>query len=122
MSECAVIAQNDESKWDDTKGDLYHYPSTYKNILTKGCRVIYYKGRLKNKAYLPNRLSADPHYFGVGTVGDSIEDPESTKKDLYCEILEYSEFDTAVPIKIDEQYLEEIPESKKTNYWRFGVR
>jgi len=57
MSEYAVIAQNDESKWDDVKGDLYHYPSTYKNILTKGCKVIYYKGKMKKKEYLSLRLS-----------------------------------------------------------------
>ena len=27
MAEFAVIAQNDESKWDDIKGDLYHFPN-----------------------------------------------------------------------------------------------
>ena len=26
MSEYAVIIQNDESKWDDIKGELYNYP------------------------------------------------------------------------------------------------
>ena len=122
MSEYAVIVQNDESEWDDVKGDLYNYPSTYKNILTKGCKVIYYKGRLKNKAFIPFRLSPDPHYFGIGIVGDSILYRDSKKKDFYCEILEYREFDKAVPIKIENEYLEKIPESKKSNYWRFGVR
>ncbi|MFH2012746.1 MAG: HNH endonuclease [Pseudomonadota bacterium] len=122
MSEYAIIVQNDESKWDDVKGDLYNYPNTYKSILTKGCKVIYYKGKIKDKAYLPFRLSPESHYFGIGVVGEAIWDPESNKKDLYCEILEYREFDEAVPIKINDEYLEEIPESKKSNYWRFGVR
>ena len=122
MSDYAVIVQNDESKWDDIKGDLYHYPSTYKNILTKGCKIIYYKGKMTDSAYFPYRLSPEPHYFGIGIIGDSIIDPESVKKDRYCEILEYQEFENAVPIKFDGDYIEPIPKSKKRNYWRFGVR
>lgn len=122
MSNYAVIVQNDESKWDDVKGDLYHYPSTYRGILTPGCKIIYYKGKMFNKSFLPYRLSPEAHYFGIGIIGDSIDDPESSKKDRYCEILEYQEFEEAVPIKIGDAYLEDIPESKKSNYWRFGVR
>ena len=37
MSGYAIITQNDESAWDDVKGDLYHYPATYQAILTVGC-------------------------------------------------------------------------------------
>jgi len=122
MSDYAVIAQNDESAWDDVKGDLYHYPATYQTILTPGCRIVYYKGRMQSRAYASERLSSQPHYFGVGVVGDSILDPSSTKKDRYCEILEYQEFEEAVLAKIDGSYLEEIPESRSSNYWRFGVR
>ena len=65
MSEFAVIAQNDESVWDDVKGDLYHYPATYQAILTPGCRVIYYKGKMLDRKYASERLSPHPHYFGV---------------------------------------------------------
>jgi 5-methylcytosine-specific restriction enzyme A len=122
MGDYAVIVQNDESPWDDIKGDLYHYPSTYQAILTSGCKVVYYKGRMTDKAYASERLSPDPHYFGIGVVGDSILDPNSKKKDRYCEILDYQEFAKAIPFKIDGKYLEEIPESKASNYWRFGVR
>ena len=122
MSEYAVITQNDESAWDDIKGDLYHYPSTYKSILTTGCNILYYKGKMRDRAYASQRLSPDPHYFGTGVVGDSIIDPQSDKKDRYCEILNYQEFEKAVPFKINGQYLEEIPKSKRSNYWRFGVR
>ena len=75
MSDYAIITQNDESAWDDIKGDIYHYPSTYQAILTPGCKVAYYKGKLKNKIYLKDRLSSKPHYFGVGVIGDSIRDP-----------------------------------------------
>jgi len=122
MSEHAIIVQNDESKWDDIKGDLYHYPSTYRKILTSGCKVIYYKGKLLNKTFESVRLSAEPHYFGIGIIGESIVDPESSKGDRYCEILNYQEFEKAVSIKDGENYLETIPEARKTNYWRFGVR
>jgi len=51
MSDYAIIVQNDESAWDDIKGDLYHYPSTYRAILTPGCKIICYKGRMTNEAY-----------------------------------------------------------------------
>ncbi len=122
MSEYAIIAQNDESKWDDIKGDLYNYPNVYKGILTPGCKVIYYKGKMRNKDYLSQRLSPEPHYFGIGTIGNSILDDESAKKEFYCEILDYQEFGNAVPIKVNDEYLEMIPESKKSNYWRNGVR
>lgn len=122
MSNYAVITQNDESQWDDIKGDLYHFPTAYQSILTPGCRIVYYKGRMLNRTHAPNRLSPHPHYFGVGIVGDSILDPDSSKKDRYCEILEYQEFEEAVPFKIGGDYLEEIPASKSSNYWRFGVR
>ena len=72
--------------------------------------------KIKNKNFAPHRLSPDPHYFGVGVIGDSITDPDSEKGDLFCEILHYQEFDEAIPNKVDNEYLEEIPESRKSNY------
>ncbi len=122
MSECAVIAQNDESKWDDIKGELYNYPSTYQAILTRGCKVVYYKGNMKNRAFAPYRLSPRAHYFGIGVVGDSIIDPDSSRNERYCEIIDYQEFEEAVAIKDGDEYLEPIPASRKANYWRWGVR
>ena len=68
MSEYAVVVQNDESKWDDVRGDLYHYPSRYRGILTPGCKIIYYKGKMRNKSFLPYRLNPEAHYFGVGII------------------------------------------------------
>ena len=122
MSNYAVIVQNDESKWNDIKGDLYNYPVTHRNILINSRQVIYYKGNMTNKNSLRYRLSPYAHYFGTGLVGESIVDPDSSKNDLFCEILEYREFEEAVPIKIVGEYLEEIPKSKERYYWRFGVR
>ncbi|MEW8036296.1 MAG: hypothetical protein AB2651_22165 [Candidatus Thiodiazotropha sp.] len=122
MSKYAVIVQNDESAWDDSKGDLYHYPSRYRDILQPGCQFVYYKGKQRDREYAGERLSPDPHYFGIGIIGESIEDPASNKNDWYCEILAYQEFEFAVPFKVDDEYLEPIPESRQTNYWRYGVR
>lgn len=80
MSEYAVITQNDESPWDDIKGDLYHYPAMYQSILTPGCRIAYYKGRMLKPEFAKERLSPRPHYFGVGVVGGSIADPTPRRR------------------------------------------
>jgi 5-methylcytosine-specific restriction enzyme A len=122
MSEFAVIAENDESPWEDIKGEIYQFPNMYKRILTPGCKVIYYKGRLKDDRFRPTRLSEDAHYFGSAEIGKVLADPISKKRDLFCEVVNYKEFLEAVPIKNDGTYIEPVPESKKTNYWRFGVR
>ena len=37
MSESAVIVQNDESEWDDVKGDHYHYAQA--ETLLKRCHT-----------------------------------------------------------------------------------
>lgn len=52
----AVIAENDLSKWADQTGVLYHFPKRYKEILIQGTEVIYYKGKLKIKAFSALRL------------------------------------------------------------------
>ena len=118
----AVITENDESQWSDETGVRYHFPSRYRNILLPGTQVIYYKGVLKNRLYREKRMHDSPHYFGCGIVGEVISDTKSKKKDLYAEILNYVEFDFPVVFKIDEKYVEEIPESRKVNYFRDGVR
>ena len=51
MSDYAVIVQNDESKWDDIKDELYHYPNTYRGILTAECKAIYYRGKMTNPVF-----------------------------------------------------------------------
>ena len=63
------------------------------------------------------------YYFGIGEISNQYIDPESTKKDYYSEIINYQAFDIPIPIKDDNgQYLEEIPDSRKGNYWRDAVR
>jgi Protein NO VEIN, C-terminal len=117
-----IITENDESQWDDRTGVSYNYPSRYSRILTPGTRVIYYKGKLREKRFEDLRLSKEPHYFGVAIIGDNYLDENASKKEFYCDILTYQPFDLAIPFKVNGDYLESIPESKKSNYWRDGVR
>ena len=145
MSDYAVIPQNVEAMW-LLLSHFYTFPSTYKAILTPGCRVIYYKANTENAAFAPFRLSLSAHYFGIGVIGDSIIAPPDAprKYESHCEILEYQEFEEAVLIKeVDnyldpvpeskrsevgvlikevDNYLDPVPESKRSNYWRFAVR
>lgn len=118
----AIIVQNDVSAWDDKTGERYNYPAKYKNLLLPGTKVIYYNGKLKNKLFESQRLSNEPHYFGVGIIGASRQDENASKKEFYCDILSYEQFDKAVPFKIGEEYLETIPKNKESNYWRDAVR
>jgi predicted HNH restriction endonuclease len=118
----AVITENDESKWKDKTGEEYHLPKRYLSILTPGTKVIYYKGKIRNNDYLKRRLSPEPHYFGCAIIGNSHLDPESEKDDHYVEITDYNPFSYPVIAKHNGLYLEPIPKSRETNYWRDGVR
>lgn len=118
----AVIAENDESQWNDETGILYHFPNKYRKYLQSGTHVIYYKGALKNKEYSSKRLSDAPHYFGTAVIGKVYPDKESTKGDLFALITKYQKFEVPILAKNNSEYLESIPESRKSNYWRDGVR
>jgi len=118
----AVIAENDESKWADETGLLYHFPKQYKSILSEGTSVLYYKGKMTNKAFRGERLTTSPHYFGVARIGSIHADNKSQKGDLFAVIEDFRSFEFAVPIKLDGMYLEPIPTKLKDNYWRNGVR
>ena len=124
MSAYAVIVENDESPYDDVTGDSYHYPERYRHILTPGCKVIYYKGRLRDKKFAKSRMSAEAHYFGSGVVGKAKPDPRAGRKDLRCEILNYVQFDEAVPNKVGGKYYEPAPTKRELayGYWQTGVR
>lgn len=118
----AVIAENDVSAWDDETGAVYHYPKRYSSILTSGVQVIYYKGKLTDKAFADQRLSAHPHYFGAARIGKVYPDPKSSKGDLFALIESFQPFEQAVLAKEGNGYLEPIPPSRVSNYWRSGVR
>jgi len=117
-----VIVENDISQWEDSTGILYHFPKSYTKFLQPGTKVIYYKGLIKDKSFSEKRLSNNAHYFATAEIKEIIDDPKSTKNDKYARIENYKPFGTAVLAKQENQYLEYIPESKKNNYWRNGVR
>jgi predicted HNH restriction endonuclease len=119
----AVIAENDESQWDDEPGVLYHFPKRYREILAPGTQVLYYKGKIKDAGYSAMRLSAEPHYFGTALIGKVYPDSASKKGDLFALIQGFEKFAMPVALKADDgQYFEAIPENRKGNYWRDGVR
>ncbi len=117
-----VIAENDESQWEDETGVLYHFPKRYEKRLIAGTEVIYYKGKLKNTKFRGKRLSDEPHYFAKAVIGKVYPDKESSKGDLFATIVDYSSFQIPVLAKTDGEYIEIIPDSQKNNYWRNGVR
>lgn len=121
MSYC-TITENDISKWSDKTGELYHFPSRYLKYLQPGTKVVYYKGKMTDKKFQDKRLSPNPHYFGFATIGKQYLDSASPKNDYFCEIENYIPFSRAVPFKIAGEPIEQIPESRASNYWRDGVR
>ena len=117
-----VITENDESPWHNQTGAVYHFPTRYQSLLQVGTPVVYYKGKMVNRQYATKRKSPAPHYFATATIGRVYPDPDSAKGDLFALIEGYAEFDMAVPAKVDDHYLETIPDTRKRNYWRDGVR
>jgi hypothetical protein len=78
----AVITENDESQWHDETGIRYHFPKRYFKFLPPGTNVVYYKGKLKDDSFAVKRLSPEPHYFGLATIGKVYPDPESMKGEI----------------------------------------
>ncbi len=118
----AIIAENDESLWHDQTGETYHFPKTYQKLLLPGTQIIYYKGRMLKKSFKDKRMTPAPHYFGTAVIGHVYPDPDSSKGDLYADIEHFTRFSYPIEITQNGAYVEFIPESKKSNYWRNGVR
>ena len=95
----AVITENDESQSHDETGVRYHFPKRYFKFLSPGTKVAYYKGRLKDDAFAEKRLSPDPHYFGLATIGKVYPDAESTKGDFFATIDDFAAFTNPVLAK-----------------------
>ncbi len=122
VEQYAIITENDESQWHDQTGILYHFPARYSKILSAGTKLIYYKGGIKKSKYGAFRKSKKPHYFGVATMGQVYPDKSSSKNDFFGAIVNFQEFVDPVLAKINDSYFEIIPENRKQNYWRDGVR
>lgn len=118
----AVIVENDISQWSDDMGVRYHFPRRYRNKLAPGTRLIHYKGRMLDRSFAAQRMSPEPHYFGTSIAGEHAPDEASSKGDLFVAIQDFQTFPNAVPIRSDGTTLEHIPESRRNNHWRDGVR
>lgn len=121
----AIITENDESNWDDVKGIQYHFPSKYLKIIPEGTKVIYYKGKLRNKNYENERISKEAHYFALAEIGIVTLDQES--KTFIATINNYTPFNIPIPIKNDQNkyYEPEADEFKalgKNYFWQNAVR
>jgi len=62
------------------------------------------------------------YYFGIAQIGRVYPDAKSTKGDHFTEVQSYRAFDAEVFAKHDGDFIEVIPESRVSNYWRDGVR
>ncbi|AKQ44434.1 hypothetical protein TH63_00345 [Rufibacter radiotolerans] len=116
-----IITENDVSEWDDRTGTLYHFPNRYLKFLQPETSIIYYKGKLKNKDYRNKRLTDSPHYFAVAKVEEVFPDPANSRNH-FCTIKDFTPFGVPILAKVDDEFLESIPSSRESNYWRDGVR
>ena len=89
-----VIVENDTSQWEDQTGAVYHFPKRYQALLAQGTEVVYYKGRIKDKAFASVRLCANPHYFGKARIGKVYADSSSNKGDLFALIENFIPFES----------------------------
>ncbi|MFC3802788.1 DUF3883 domain-containing protein [Cohnella sp. GCM10012308] len=119
MSQYTIIVENDESQWDDRTGVSYHFPRKYRSLLTTGTSVIYYKGSQRKSRFSKQRMSRDPHYFGLAKIGVVTQDTLNSAH-YYAEITDYIPFTTAVHIRNNLGNYYEVP--TKDNFWRDGVR
>lgn len=120
----AVITENDESQWDDETGAVYHFPVRAKQMLPPGTKVVYYKGRIRDRRFASTRLSPGPHYFGIATVDRLVPDPDSSKGDLHALLRDHHRFESPVPFADESGYLETpmIQPTRESNYFRDGTR
>jgi hypothetical protein len=91
----ADMKNHDKYNWDDTIGEVHHFPNIYINKITTGRKFIYYR---------PNSAG----YFGSGVIADVTIDPSTQNvahgkdKKWYCNIIDYKEFKNIVPARDDK--------------------
>ncbi len=120
-----VLVQNERTAtemyehWRDVTGEQYHFPNQYKNRVVAGTPFVYYRGTRR-----VGGRRGTPEYFGCGVIGEVWRDediPGSEPKRSwawFCQIDDYVPFRVPVPAKIDNEFIERIPQ----NFWGVGVR
>jgi Domain of unknown function (DUF3883) len=110
------VVRNPEHAWNDIEGVQYHYPNQYRKKIQPGVEFVYYRG-----VHRKDGTRAPAEYFGTGRIGEVRIDPDSkdeSRPSWFCSIEDYVPFNPAVPAKINEELIEQIP----SNMWRNGVR
>lgn len=121
MENYAIIADNGGSdlKYRDIVGEVYTFPTMYSSILVEGTKFVYQRcGLASMKVMEPDkeRLSDDPHYFGIAEIG-RVKDIGGG---LYeAEIINYKKFIKAVPFRLKDGSHFEVANGQ---FWRNGVR
>src|SRR5205823_1869092 len=95
-NEVTVDARYDD--WKDVTGERYHFPNQYRNRFSEGRPFVYYRGTRRSRGQ-----RGTPEYFGVGTVGQVWQDPETdgvnqaSQRHWFAELQDYRAFSRAVP-------------------------
>jgi hypothetical protein len=116
-NEVTVGARYDN--WKDVTGERYHFPNQYRNRFFESRKFVYYRGTRRVRGQ-----RGTPEYFGVGTLGQVWQDPETdgvipaSQRHWFAEVQDYRAFPRPVPAKYNDEYLEKIPQ----NFWGVGVR
>jgi hypothetical protein len=122
-----VLTQNERharpefEKWQDVKGERYHFPNRYRNLIVEGRDFLYYRG-----ARRADKRRAVPEYFGWARIGAVYPDPATahlpkSKQHWLCEVEDYHEFKRAVPFKDAKgDYVELDGEPPPQRYGRMG--
>lgn len=94
-------------QYDDLTGVRYEFPKVYRKRVIEGEPFVYHR---------------PGGYYGRGVIGAVAPSPKADH--FICQILDYQEFATPVPLKAaDGHYFEAQVELGKTNvYWSQGVR
>jgi hypothetical protein len=112
LVENELTAGGQYDHWQDSTGERYQFPNSYKGKILPGRRFVYYRG-----ARRADGLRGVPEYFGHGVVDVVHLDPgtdENDPKRLWkwiCDIEVYEPFDTPVLFKNGDIYIEQIPKN-----------
>lgn len=121
MDNYAIIADNGGSdlQYRDIVGEVYTFPTMYAGILIPGTKFVYQRCGLSSmKVQEPDkeRLSDDPHYFGIAEIG-RVKDVGGGRYE--AEIINYKKFVKAVPFRLKDGSHFEVASGQ---FWRNGVR
>ena len=96
----------------DVEGSSYEFPNSHRNTIVPGAQFIYYRGSRDVSG-----AKIVPAYFGIGEIAQVTElsEPETPAKErrFKADIVHYSSFESEVPFKDGERYLERRAEKAR---------